>query len=203
MQDFIKMGRPAKREQRTEEILDAFQRCVAKFGLEGSTLERIAEEANLQRSLVRHFAGNRSELIEKLTDRILKRSDNDWQYFISTVPAINGADYLVTYMFSGEYSDPELILVIESLIFSASRDDLLKIRLQSWVNHFIDSIAQILDSEFPDNTRQDIHAVAFGIISLYFNLDSLSPLGLAEDNRRSALSAAKKLIGTLIETSER
>ena len=41
------MGRPNLTEVRTSEILDAFERCVARFGLEGSSLERVAEEAGI------------------------------------------------------------------------------------------------------------------------------------------------------------
>ena len=38
------MPRPSVKAERTEEILDAFERCVARYGVEGSTLERIAEQ---------------------------------------------------------------------------------------------------------------------------------------------------------------
>ena len=40
------MGRPSLTEVRTVEILDAFERCVARYGLEGSSLERIAEDGD-------------------------------------------------------------------------------------------------------------------------------------------------------------
>ena len=54
------MGRPDLTEVRTAEILDAFERCVARFGLEGSSLERDAEEAGMKRSILRHYIGNRN-----------------------------------------------------------------------------------------------------------------------------------------------
>ena len=60
------MGRPNLTEVRTAEILDAFERCVARYGLEGSSLERVAEEAGVKRSILRHYIGNRDEMITGL-----------------------------------------------------------------------------------------------------------------------------------------
>ena len=81
------MGRPSKKAERTEEIFQAFQRCVIRFGLEGSTLERIAEEAGLQRSLVRHYVGNRSELVEQLAERTIEQSNQQWTALEAHLPA--------------------------------------------------------------------------------------------------------------------
>ena len=65
------MGRPSLAEQRKEEILDAFGRCVAKFGLEGSSLEKIAEEAGMRRSILRHYLGNRDEMVIALAKKVI------------------------------------------------------------------------------------------------------------------------------------
>ena len=34
------MPRPSLKAQRSEEILDAYERCVARYGVEGATLEK-------------------------------------------------------------------------------------------------------------------------------------------------------------------
>ncbi|MGI9303924.1 MAG: TetR family transcriptional regulator, partial [Gammaproteobacteria bacterium] len=57
------MPRPSLKTQRTGEILDAFQRCIVKYGMQGASLERISEEADMGRTILRHYVGNRDDLI--------------------------------------------------------------------------------------------------------------------------------------------
>ena len=67
------MGRKSLKEERSALILDAFGRCVARFGLEGTSLEQIATEAGVKRSLIRHYLGNRDDLILALATRVVAR----------------------------------------------------------------------------------------------------------------------------------
>ncbi|MEV0585321.1 TetR family transcriptional regulator [Nonomuraea sp. NPDC050310] len=41
-----------------------FTRCVARYGLDGATLQRVADEAGTARGHICHHAGNREELRE-------------------------------------------------------------------------------------------------------------------------------------------
>jgi AcrR family transcriptional regulator len=191
------MGRPSKKEERTEEILNAFYRCVARYGIEGSTLERIAEESGLKRSLVRHFVGNREALESLLVDRVLEQSFQQWSAFINAIPTTNCSEYLLEGLFSDQYSDAEYILVIESLIFSAGRDEALRVRMQEWMQRFTDDLTSILQQEYSKADNGSLEAVSFGLISLYFNLDSLAPLGMNQRYRQPARVAAGYLIDSL------
>ena len=196
------MGRPSKKEERTEEILQAFQRCVARYGLEGSTLERIAEEAGLKRSLVRHFVGNRDDLVAKLADRVIAESNAHWDQFLAYMPPEHGTAYLLTGLFNEYHSDDAFVLVIESLIFAAGRDPALRAKMQAWMQHFSDTVTDILRNDFPEANETDLAAVSFGMISLYFNLDSLSPLDMNEQYRLPAKQAAERLVATLKHSSK-
>ncbi|GGK72403.1 TetR/AcrR family transcriptional regulator [Amphritea balenae] len=199
------MGRPSKKEERIEEILNAFYRCVARYGIDGSTLERIADESGLKRSLVRHFAGNREELESMLVDRVLEQSQQQWSGFIESLPTKESkenckkscTELLLEGLFSDQYSDGEYILVIESLIFSAGRDAALRQRMQAWMQGFTDDITFILQGQFPKADNARLEAVSFGLISLYFNLDSLAPLGMNQQYRQPARSAAEYLLNSL------
>ncbi|MCV6589325.1 MAG: TetR/AcrR family transcriptional regulator [Marinobacterium sp.] len=191
------MGRPSKKAERTEEILQAFYRCVARYGIEGSTLERIAEESGLKRSLVRHFVGNRDELVSLLVDRVLEQSDAQWSAFIDYLPANNVVTPLLDGLFCESYSDAEYILVIESLIFAAGRDDALRQRMQQWLQRFTDDMVMLLQRDHPEASPAQLETVSFGVISIYFNLDSLAPLGMNQQYRQPAYQAAQCLIGSL------
>ena len=76
------MPRPSLKLQRSEEILDAFERCVARYGIEGTTLEKTAEEAGLQRSLLRHNVGNRDDLLNSLVNRFISESRDSLLFHI-------------------------------------------------------------------------------------------------------------------------
>jgi TetR/AcrR family transcriptional repressor of bet genes len=67
------MGRPSLGAERREQILEAFERCVATHGLEATTLEAVAAEAGVQRAAIRHFVGNRDELIAASVDDLTQK----------------------------------------------------------------------------------------------------------------------------------
>ncbi|MGB0466935.1 MAG: TetR/AcrR family transcriptional regulator [Pontibacterium sp.] len=191
------MGRPSKKAERTDQILRALQRCVARYGLEGSTLERISEEAGLQRSLVRHFAGNRTELVQQLADRVIDQSDKQWAEFIRYLPEKNVTTALLDGLFTEDHSDAEFVLVIESLIFSAGQDEPLRKQMQAWMSRFTHDMKTILLRDNPSADDAQLNAIVFGLVSIYFNLDSLAPLGMSAQYRPSARRAAELLINTL------
>jgi len=196
------MPRTSKKAERTEEILRACFRCVARYGVEGSTLERIAEEAGLRRSLVRHFVGNRDELMQKMAHWVIEQSNQQWDGFLQQLPKEDAVPWLLEGLFGSDNSDAEFTLVMESLIFSAGRDPELKQLMQDWFHHFVEGIRQVLQQDYPNIDVTTLQATAFGIISLYFNVDSLTPLGKSEDYRQLAYQAAKQLLIPLEKPKE-
>jgi len=65
------MGRKSLKAERVTQILDAFERCMEKKGLESTTLENVAEEAGVARRIIRHYVGNRDDLIQAAVERII------------------------------------------------------------------------------------------------------------------------------------
>ncbi|CAM3805688.1 TetR/AcrR family transcriptional regulator [Parendozoicomonas haliclonae] len=191
------MGRPSKKEERTEQVLQAFQRCVARYGLDGSTLERLAEESGLQRSLVRHFVGNRDDLVRLLAERVVSRSDAQWQELLQMLPKQQAVPVLISFLFDYDASDPELIQVVSSLCFASGQDAYLQEKMQAWTNRFIGDLATILKGDYPKASKKQRDAVAFGLASLYLNLDSLVSLALVSQYRASAKLAAESLVASL------
>lgn len=191
------MPRPSIKAERTEQILHAFSRCVARYGLEGTSLERIADEAQLKRSLVRHFVGNRQELVVMLAQRVIDDSDRMWEVTKQNLPAQHPVKQLLAYLFDEKYSDVETVLVISALISASSNDPILRVMMQGWMTHFIDEVSQILKREYSGLSDDDFDAAAFGLVSIYFNIDSLSPLQLCNALRKHARMAASMLIAQL------
>jgi len=77
------MGRPSLKKERFEEILDAYEQCVARYGLAGATLEQVARQAGLARPLIRHHIGNRDDLVEALINRFINNSKRYTQAMVN------------------------------------------------------------------------------------------------------------------------
>ena len=69
------MARPSVKAKRTEEILQAYEHCIALYGVEGATLQKIAEVAGIARPLLRHHVGNSDDLLNMALKRFIERSD--------------------------------------------------------------------------------------------------------------------------------
>ena len=111
------MGRPDLTAVRTAEILDAFERCVARFGLEGSSLERVAGEAGMKRSILRHYVGNREALVQTLAERVVSKYRQRFDEFRDGTAAEKLPGQLIEFFFPKQpLESTETILVVEALI---------------------------------------------------------------------------------------
>ena len=191
------MPRPSLKAQRSEEILNAYERCVSIYGVEGATLEKIAEEAGLQRSLLRHNVGNRDDLLYALIDRFIPKSINDSKQLESYISDKTTAKEFISYLFDESYSDKQTILVAMALIIAAPNYPKIKPRLQKWSEDFTKSIIRILKQLNPTAKPSDYRIIAAGIVGIYFNVESLSPLGSMKTFRNDSKFAAIRLIESI------
>lgn len=191
------MGRPSVKEERTAEILDAYQECVARYGVEGATLDRVAERAGLARQLIRHHVGNREELLDALVERFFSESDAFIDELRDALPDRKRVDTLIKWFFDPNYSDPTTTLVSEALIAASVERPQLSKKLQHWNDSFIEYIGEELQQGYPGASADECAVVATGIATIYFSTDSLSPLGRMRTLRQNAKSACQILVGSL------
>ena len=192
------MARPSVKDERTEAILAAFERCVARHGVEGATLQRVADEAGLARGLLRHHVGNREEMIAALAERFLRKNDALTAELLAELPAEGRIEALIDLLFAPEYaSEAGDLRVAEALIGAAATRPALRKLLRRWFDDFEATIAGELRGAYPEAAEEDLCAVTTGLVGIYFSVDSLTPLGplpeLFERSRRAAL----RLVGTL------
>ena len=111
------MPRPSLKDQRSEEILDAYLTCVARFGLEGATQERIAAEAGVKRPLLRHYLGNREEMIVALTGHVVAGFAEITDAMRHHLGPDGSNAQLIAALFDEEQSqDPRLFLAYQALV---------------------------------------------------------------------------------------
>ena len=78
--------------------MKAYVSAVAKYGLDGTTLEIIAKTAGLSRSLIRHHLGNKAEMSEMLTSHVLGEFDEATSQLFTYLPEKGGLETLVEFM---------------------------------------------------------------------------------------------------------
>jgi AcrR family transcriptional regulator len=185
--------------ERREQILDAYEACVARHGVEGATLERTAELAGLARPLIRHHLGNREALLQALAERFLERSDAAMAELVEALPGTGRAEALVEYLFDPAYADATLVQVSGALINAGREDAALAGRMRDWVRGFAGGLRAVLAEAFPDADAKRLDAAAAGLTGLYFNIDALTPLGPMPDLRTASKQAAMLLLERLAE----
>ena len=192
------MARPTVKQQRREQILDAFEVCVGRYGVEGATLSRTADEANLARPLVRHNVGNREDLLKALTDRYLQSSRAKMASLFEALPDDNAADTLIDRLFDPKQSDTKLVQVASALIKASSGNPYLAKQMRRWLDGFISMLNDLLAKEFQNADPVDVAAVAAGVTGIYFNVEALYPLG----DVRALLASSKRAASILIRSLE-
>ena len=174
------MARPSKQRERQTQILDAYERCVVRFGLDGSTLQRIADEAGLARPLVRHHAGNLDALRAAMVERYIARSEQQWREFEATLDQRAPAQDMVDRLFAGPNASQGDEALIASALVAASRYNAdLDSHMSNWTQRFVDAVANILQRQWPDTEQGAIYTAACGLVGLYFTLDAM-PQGITE-----------------------
>lgn len=192
------MARPSVKAERTEEILDAFERCVARLGVEGTTLERIAEESGLRRSLLRYHIGNRSEMVQALADRYIKSSRTEACKMLASMPESETSSPLLDYLFIDIDEDQRRkILVAEALVSGADLYPEIKQRMNEWYSNFVMILCRIINVDYPDADATAQREVAWGLISLVFNVQMMAALGGGDSVLKDSRRAAERLLLSL------
>ncbi|WP_158524839.1 TetR/AcrR family transcriptional regulator [Phaeobacter piscinae] len=195
------MPRPSLKDQRSEEILDAYLTCVARFGLEGATQERIAAEAGVKRPLLRHYLGNRDQMIAALTQHVVDTFNASTSSLATALADAGNAEDIVAVLFADDApNDPRLLLAWQGLSISASENPGMRADLLDSLERFLTVLSDTLNRIVPGANPARVRAVAQGISSSFVTLDSLSPLsppaGWRQELKQAALLLARTLEGS-------
>ena len=192
------MPRPSLKEERVREILDACERCVVRYGIEGATLQVIADEAGLARSLLRHNVGNREEILDALVDRFFHRTDEHTQQALESLDPEAPVRSLLNILFSADFgANSHDILLFQALSVAAQERPDLKARVRGWYLEFEDMISDVFRRNYPDTPPERVDAVALAVFAMYVNSDSMAPLVADRGVQDRSFRAALSLLDTL------
>lgn len=187
------MARPAVTEKRQEEILQAYERCIAKFGVYGATLAAVAKEAKISRPLVRHHVGNQEDLLEQAVQRFVLRT----KLLLDDIKPedFTDIDAFIDIVFSSDNVDDGSYVIVASALISASFDNSnIRQHMQEWLHLISHWFYQHLIFHYPNEREEKLNIISAGVMGIYFNVDSLVPLGNISVLREQSKQAARLLI---------
>lgn len=193
------MGRPSLAAERTRQILDAVERCVARTGLVRLTLDDVAREAGLKRSQLRHFVGNRDDLIRAA---ILHFSEAYWTSYADAVARVapdERLDVVLNFLFEGAFvhEHPDEERVLDAIIAGTAGDPIARQALRDLYERFHRSAADELRRAFPEARPEDVVDVSYALMSLAESHATFVHLELDVARSERALRLARQWIATL------
>ena len=184
-------------------MLTAITACIGLHGLEGSTLERMAQESGFSRSHIRHYLGNRDQVIDavwdhlmtpylELIDRSLAVSDPEEQM-------AGLMDFLFGPLMRRSPDDP----AIEALINGAVKDAHLREKVYVTYRGLEQQLSRVLRALAPAASRSASDGLAFSLITMSIGSSFLSGMPFPPARRRSVRSSADRLVQDLLDKSQR
>ena len=160
------MGRKSKAAERTTEILDAFEVLVRTRGLEGATLQRLAEQLGVRRGLVRHYAGNREDLVRAMVHRLISREREKTPTSWKGISRRMIVDETVRELF-GPHTEEEAHtgLVIAALWKGLEHDSEVKVLLRELYDEYLAQVALALAHAFPKADEAHVMSVSHALLA--------------------------------------
>lgn len=196
------MGRPSKFEERSEAIMRAFELCVARQGLTATTLNDIATEAGLPRSLVRYFMGNRDDMVDRLVERVMGRSEVS----LSLIRDSHGdarLDDLLKLFFGEMFADDLTNRVMGRLWDASYDDDHIRARIQDIYEYAIAQLSGAMKRERRGVSDAQRQSAAYAILSIVIGDSSFKDFGITPRKPTVLRKAADLIVETLVPVREK
>jgi TetR/AcrR family transcriptional regulator, transcriptional repressor of bet genes len=198
------MGRPSVAAERRRQIIDAAVECMATHGVSGTTLERIADIAGMGRGHIRHFAGNRDELLIDAArvfffgEKALAESDVPTLFEIAPlVPPDTDSTGALDYLF-GEFAVPGSENAAAFAFVDAGRTiPAIHEIVQEAYRTIEHSLTVILAREFPDADPARFAPTAYAILSLAVGNSYVNDLAPSEARILEARRSAELLVAAV------
>ncbi|REL31674.1 TetR/AcrR family transcriptional regulator [Thalassotalea euphylliae] len=194
------MARPSMAGQRREEILDALELCILEKGIQATSLENIAEKAQMKRTILRHYIGNRDQIIIALSERWAQKYQQEWQELMLWLPPSNRSEALLDALFTVHSKEMVNNAVIGEAIFSeAKRLPEIKAHQVAIMAEFISHACTTFQQDYPNTAPDKIELVAHALYANYLMSESLIPLKMVDEIHK--LKQASRLLCQVLETN--
>jgi AcrR family transcriptional regulator len=186
-------GRPSLAGERRAQVLDAFIRLVGEHGLEAVTLDQVAQAAGVQRSVIRHFVGNRAELVRQAIGRITEWYEAEVRAAVGAAPDV---DALLDLLFGDTWTQGlgAYDRAFDALLLEASRDPGTASAVRRAYGMLLDEVAAALRRRSPAADDALVDGTAYAVVCLAEHNATMIALGHPPVLSGAARRAAAALV---------
>jgi AcrR family transcriptional regulator len=188
------MGRPSLAAERRPQLLEAYADCLVRYGVEGTTLDRVAKQAGVTRGLVRHYLGNRDEVIRALGDW----ARDGYLAWFDEVAERSPGDEAQTFLDMVVSEQPaRLVAVLDALFAEAGRDPYIAEVLRDVYEAFFRWTVQALGRAFPKADAGERRQVALALMSFGWADAGYDVIGFRPSRGRDYRAVTQRLLDPL------
>ena len=179
-------------EERIATILAATGRSIARNGVNGTTLEKVAAESGMSRSHIRHYVGNRADLIALFRTRILQRYAPP-SLADAEVTGISATEYALNFLFDHEV-DLDEYAAIDAIVAAARHDESLYADVHAAYARTEAFLIEAIKADHPQWSPQQVETTAAQVLMLAYGHATLVTVGLASAQLGGARTLAARLM---------
>ncbi|MBI4926123.1 MAG: TetR/AcrR family transcriptional regulator [Anaerolineae bacterium] len=191
------MGRKSLEKIRTQQLLDAFIACIPENGVDGTSLEKIAEKAGVTRSIIRHYIGNREVLIAELIDHIIQTSLVEFDQILND-PQKSMEERLNIALFAPRDNWQTDKIILNELVNAKEQSPAIQKRIAGLFETMLDRLTITLHKEMPQRSREAAQELAYILFCISMSQDTMVWMGISPSTTRYGPSFANQLIHTYL-----
>jgi AcrR family transcriptional regulator len=197
-----KVGRPSVSDERQEQIFDAVEACLFEYGLAGTTLERIAEQADIPRSAIAHFVGNRDEVIDEAINRSVDRFISAVVHSLEEMAPTDRLTGFIDLGLTESTWKKRALIVMDEVVAYAHHNDGARRHLRESYERLESVVDGYVADRYPDALPEERRTAAAGLILLLREYDRVRTLGASDTpmNLRRRVRATAQLIIDFVGT---
>ena len=185
------MGRKSLATERVDQILNAFEQCIMTHGLEGATLQRTADLAQVNLGMIHHYIGRKDDLLKAMASRLITRTQQEMAQFTQSTHKNQRLPLLLTFFFDSDEDENDKI--VEALYLTGYENETIRATLEE-INRLYRSLwADAIGRRHPTHSTERCQEIALTVLGLVYGRELLPA-----DNKRPEIwrLAAETLINT-------
>jgi AcrR family transcriptional regulator len=188
---------------RTEQLLEAVERSILEVGVQGTTVANVARIANMRPSHVRHYLGDREDMIDAAARRAVARVEAMMASAVAVADPTDRLDALLDAAFNSQLAMPEVNQLIDELIAASYLDPAIRTLVTGMYRGFAAIIDDTLAGAFPHATKPQRRPVTHALLALAHSSATFEWLDIDTQHYRHARQAATLIIGQLADLGPR
>ncbi|TMQ91633.1 TetR/AcrR family transcriptional regulator [Actinomadura soli] len=184
-------GRPDMATARRQQIVSAFLALIGERTLASVSLDDVAAASGVQRSVIRHYMGNRAQLVHEAAATLIESYTDLIKVAVGEQPS---APQIIGHLFSREWgSENDLDRAFDELFHEAARDPVLRDQLHNAYALLADALAQAIRRDRPETPATSAEQIAYQIVCLAEHNTTMQRLGFPAEQAAAARALAHRL----------